>query len=109
VLTNDGICTCEIKSRISMAKEVFSKKKNLNTRKLNTNLMKKLVNCYIWSTALCGTETWLLRKVDQKYLESFEMWCCGRMEEINWTDLMEGSIKSQGREKYHTYSKVKEG
>ena len=24
-------------------------------------------NCYIWSIALCGAETWTLRKVDQKY------------------------------------------
>jgi hypothetical protein len=34
---------------------------------------------------LYGPETWTLRKVDQKYLESFEMWCWRRME-ISWTD-----------------------
>jgi hypothetical protein len=28
---------------------------------------------YIWSIALYGAETWTLRKVDQRYLESFEM------------------------------------
>jgi hypothetical protein len=33
---------------------------------------------------LYGAETWSLRKVDQKYLESFEMWCWRRVE-INWT------------------------
>jgi hypothetical protein len=26
-----------------------------------------------WSIALYGADTWTLRKVDQKYLESFEM------------------------------------
>ena len=30
-------------------------------------------------------ETWTLRAADQKYLESFEMWCWRRME-ISWTD-----------------------
>jgi hypothetical protein len=25
-------------------------------------------------------------KIDQKYLERFEMWCWIRMEKINWTD-----------------------
>jgi len=35
---------------------------------------------------LCGAETWTLREVDQKYLESFEMWCRRRMEKIIWTD-----------------------
>jgi hypothetical protein len=32
-----------------------------------------------------GAETWTLRKLDQKYLESFEMWCWRRMEKISWT------------------------
>jgi hypothetical protein len=56
-----------------MAKTAFNKKKNLFTSKLELNLRKKLVKCYIWSIALYGAETWTLRKVDQKYLESFEM------------------------------------
>jgi hypothetical protein len=34
-----------------------------------------------------GAETWLLRKVDQKYLESFEMWCWRRMEKISWKNV----------------------
>jgi hypothetical protein len=33
-----------------------------------------------------GAETWKLRAVDQKYLESFEMWCWRRLEKISWTD-----------------------
>ena len=36
--------------------------------------------------ALYGAETWTLRAADQKYLESFEMWCCRRMEKISWID-----------------------
>ena len=48
--------------------------------------MKKLVKCYVWSIALYGAETWTLRAVDQKHLESFEMWCWRRMEKISWTD-----------------------
>jgi hypothetical protein len=49
-------------------------------------LRKKLVKCYVWSIALYGAETWTLRAVDQKQLESFEMWCWRRMEKISWTD-----------------------
>jgi len=36
--------------------------------------------------ALYGAETCTLRAADQKYLESFEMWCWRRMEKISWTD-----------------------
>jgi len=71
MLTNDGRCTCEIKSRINMA---LNKKKNLFTSTLDLNLRKKLVKCYIRSMALYGAETWTLRAADQKHMESFEMW-----------------------------------
>ncbi|PNF28361.1 hypothetical protein B7P43_G17331 [Cryptotermes secundus] len=69
----DARCTNEIKSRIAMDKAAFSKKKKLFISKLDSNLRKKLVNCYNWSIALYGAETWTLRAVDQKHLESLEM------------------------------------
>jgi hypothetical protein len=53
---------------------------------LDLELRKKLVKCYIWSIDSYGAETWTLRAVDQKHLESFEMWWCRRMEKISWTD-----------------------
>ena len=73
-----------------MAKEAFNKK-NLTTSKLNMNLRKKLVHCYIWSIDLHGTASWLVRKVDQKYLENSEMWCCERIEEISFIELVKRS------------------
>ena len=54
MLTNDGRCTCETKSRIAMAKAAFNKKKTLFTSQLDVNLWKKLVTCYIRSMALYG-------------------------------------------------------
>ena len=54
---------------------------------------------YGWITASYGAENWTLRKVDQKYLESFEMWCWRRME-IIWTE------RVNNEEVLHT---VKEG
>ena len=86
MLTDDERCTCEIKSKIAMAKAAFNKKKNLFTSKLDLNLKKKLVKCYVWSMTLYGAETWMLRATDQKRLESYEMWCWRRMEKIRWTD-----------------------
>ena len=69
-----------------MAKAAFNKKKALFTGTLDLELRKKLVKCYIWSIALYGAETWTHRAVDQKHLESFEMWCWRRMEKISWTE-----------------------
>jgi hypothetical protein len=68
-----------------MAKAAFNKNRTLFTMKMDLALRKKLVKCYIWSTALYGAETWMFRAVDQKNLESFEMLWWRRME-ISWTD-----------------------
>jgi hypothetical protein len=83
ILTNDKRCTCEIKSRIAMTKAAFNKKRALFISKMDLELRKKLVKCYIWSIALYGAETWTLRAADYKHLESFEMLCWRRMEKIS--------------------------
>ena len=61
-------------------------KKTLFNSKLDLNLRKKLLKCYIWSIAFYGAEIGTLQEVDQKYLESFEMWSWRRMEKVGWAD-----------------------
>jgi len=75
MITNNARCTREIKFKIAMAKAAFNKMMIILTSTLDLNFRKKLVKCYIWSTALYGAETWALLETDQKYLGHFEMWC----------------------------------
>jgi hypothetical protein len=63
-----------------------TRRKLFFTSTLDLELRKKLVKCSIWSIALYGAETLTLRAVDQKHLESFEMWCWRRMEKVSWTE-----------------------
>jgi hypothetical protein len=62
------------------------------TRKMNLNFRNKLVKSYVWSRAMYGAETWTLRKVYQKYLESFEIWWWRRLEKISCADLTRGKV-----------------
>jgi hypothetical protein len=55
-----------------LAKAAINRKRALLTSKIELEMRKKLVKCYIWSMALYGAETWTLRPVDRKHLESFE-------------------------------------
>ena len=112
MITNYARCTREIKSSIAMAKAALNRKKAFFTSKLDLNLRKKLVKCYIWGIPMRGAEIWTLWKVDQKYLKSFKMWCWRRMEKISWTDRVRNKVilhKSQGGVEYHTYCEKKEG
>ena len=107
ILTNDGRCSCEIKCRTAMAKAAFNKKRALFTSTLDMELRKTLVKCYTWSIALYGAETWTLRAVDQKHLESFEMWCGRRMEKISWTDHVRNERVKEQRNILHEIRKRK--
>jgi hypothetical protein len=111
MLTNDGRCTCEIKSSIAIAKAAFNKKRALFfTSTFDLALREKLVKCCIWSTAFYGAETWTLLAVDQKNLESFEMWCRRRMEKIRWTDHVRNEVLLRVKEQrniLHEISKRK--
>jgi hypothetical protein len=69
-----------------MANVAINEKRALFTSTLDLELKKKLVKCCVWSIAFYSTETSTLRAVDQKHLESYEMWCWRRMEKVSWTD-----------------------
>ena len=75
-----------------MARIAFNKKKTLCSRKLYINLRKKLVKCYIWRIELRGAETWTLWELDQKYLQSSEVWYRRMMEKISWTDHLKKEV-----------------
>ena len=73
-------------------------------------MRKKLVNWYIWSMALYGAETWMLRAADQKHLESFEMWCWRRIGKISWNDRVRNEVLVRVKEQrniLHEISKRK--
>jgi hypothetical protein len=81
-----------------MEKPAFNQKGALFSRKMDLEVRKKLVKCYIWIIALYGAETWTLRALDQTPLESLK---CGAEEE--WRRSV-GRILC-GRKKYYLESK----
>jgi len=46
-----------------------------------------------------GVEAWTFRKVDQKYLESCQIWCSRRMVKIGCTDRVENEEVDKVKEK----------
>jgi len=85
-MTEDGRCETDIKVRIALPKEAFSKSGELLTRSFRKEVKKKMVKTLVWSTLLYGSETWTLRKEDIRRLESAEMWMWRRMERVSWMD-----------------------
>jgi hypothetical protein len=58
---------------------------------------------------LYDAQTWTLQKVNQKYLENFEMWWWRRMEKISWPNHVRNAGVLHRGEEYPTYNKKKKG
>ena len=87
IVTEDGRCQSEIKSRITQAKCTFSELGNvLKNRTVAGKTKMNVLKCYVWSTLLYGCESWTLTADLRRRINAFEMWCLRRMERIPYTD-----------------------
>ena len=86
IITQEGNCSIEIKSRIAQGKVAFERERRTLIGKLRMELKKRFVKSFIWSVALYGYETWTIKAADKKHLEAFEMWIWRRMLKISWRD-----------------------
>jgi len=65
------------------------------------DLKKQLVRSLIRSTALCGSESWALKKYDEKLVTAFEMWVMGMASDAeNQLDRMENKHMDSGEDWY---------
>jgi hypothetical protein len=86
MVTSDGRCLTEIKSRIGQAKAAFQKMRNILCNKsLSLNIRKRVLKCYIEPVLLYGCESWNVNEQMKRNLEATEMWFLRRMMRIPWT------------------------
>src|SRR5580698_10282718 len=84
MMTEDGRCTTEVKGRIAMAKDAFSKRKELLSRNMSRAVRKKIIKTVVCMVALYGSETWALKKDEIQRLNALEMWIWRRMEKVSY-------------------------
>ncbi|KAJ4429635.1 hypothetical protein ANN_21836 [Periplaneta americana] len=70
-----------------------------NIKDLWGKLRKRLVKCFVWNVTFYGTETWTLRRSEEKRLEAFEMWIWRKMEHVKWTDRIRNKAVLERQEK----------
>jgi len=80
----------------------MKKKKKLFTGKMNMELNKRIMKCFVRSVALYAAEMWTLTQTDRRRLEAFEMWIWRRMEKISWLNKVTSEKSAQRRRKHCT-------
>src|SRR6476661_7033908 len=86
LISEDGRCLDDVKTRIGTAKDAFNKRKELLTRSIRVDLRKRLVKILVWPVVLNECETWTMRKEEINRLNAFEMWVWRRMGKVSWMD-----------------------
>ncbi|KAG1692298.1 DNA repair protein complementing XP-G cells [Nymphon striatum] len=87
LFTKDGKCEDEIKRRIQIARNTFSKMNAIfKDQHLRLSTKLRVVRCYVIARLLYGAETWTLNETMEKRIRSLEMWFYRRILKIVWTD-----------------------
>ena len=74
LITDDGKSEVEIRSRIGLAKNAFSKRYTLLTNKnISLKTRIRLTKCHVWSLLTYACDTWTLSKQMEAKIEAFEM------------------------------------
>ena len=86
-VTSDGKSDCDIKKRIAIAKDSFSKMSSiLKNGKLAMKTRLRVLNCYVFSVLKYGSECWTISKAMENRLQAAELWFYRRMLRLRWTD-----------------------
>jgi hypothetical protein len=92
-----------MKLNLGLSRQKQHSTRRMFTIKLDLNLRKKLLKCYIQSIALYGAETWTLQEVDKKNLKSFLIWCWRSMEKKSLTIHVENEVYIESRRNGMSY------
>ena len=86
IISSDGKCHTEVKSRISQAKMTFHKMKHILTNiNLSLETRKRVLKSYIEPILVYGCEAWTISRQVERTIEATEMWFIRRILRIPWT------------------------
>ena len=73
-ITPDAKCETEIKKRIALSNDTFTKMKSIFTnRNIRIYIKTNTLKAYIWSILLHGSDCWTLAKDLERRVEAAEM------------------------------------
>ena len=57
----------------------------LKSRDITLPTKVHLVKAMFFPVVMCGSESWTLKKAQQRRIDAFELWCWRRLLEVPWT------------------------
>ena len=84
-VTSKGDSEQEIRTRLAMARAVVVQLAEVwKGSEIGKGLKVRLMKTLVWTVARYGSESWTLKKEDERRIGAFEMWAWRRMLRVSW-------------------------
>ena len=85
-ITADGDCSHEIKRRLLLGRKVMTNlDRILKSRNITLPTKVRLVKAVVFPVVMYGCESWVVKKVEHRRIDAFELWCWRRLLRVPWT------------------------
>jgi len=86
MITEDGKCEADMRSRLGMARSVLSELEHIwKSRAIKLSTKLRLLRSLVWPVGTYGAEAWSFGKWEHQRLLSFEKICYSRVMRVPWT------------------------
>ena len=85
-ITADDDCSHEIKRRLLLGRKAVTNLDSILKSRDSTLLTKvHLVKVMVFPVVMYGCESWTIKKAERRIIDTFELWCWGRLLRVPWT------------------------
>ena len=85
-ITVDGDCSHEIKRCLLLGRKVMTSLDSiLKSRDITLSTKVRLVKTMVFLVVMCGCESWIMKEVEHRRIDVFELWCWRRLLRVPWT------------------------
>ena len=85
-ITEDGDCSHEIKRHLLLGRKAMTSLASvLKSRDITLPTKVCLVKAMVFPVAVCGCESWTIKKAEHQRTDAFELWCWRRLLRVPGT------------------------
>ena len=85
-ITADGDCSHEIKRSLLLERKAMTNLDSiLKSRDITLSTKVHIVKAMVFPVVMHGCESWTMKKAEHRRIDTFELWCWGRLLRVPWT------------------------
>ena len=85
-ITTDGDCNHEIKRLLLLGRKYITNLGSMLKSRDYTLLTKvRLVKAMVFPVVMYRYESWTIKKAEHRRIDTFDLWCWGRLLRVRWT------------------------